>query len=64
MRGNRTPRPMVTLQSDERVKVPRWAVEGLGLEAGQKLSVSVWSRQERITLEGDAIVLEVVRDEE
>ncbi|MFQ5910802.1 MAG: hypothetical protein ACE5IJ_08820 [Thermoplasmata archaeon] len=63
MRGNRIPRPIVKLQSDERVKVPKWVVEGMGLTSGRRFAVSVWRKGDRISLEEDAVLFEVVEAE-
>lgn len=65
MKGNRTPRPRVKIGRDGRTWVPKWAREGLGIEGSPaEASVSVWGKGTKILLEGDAVVLEVLRVEE
>ncbi len=63
MRGNRIPRPIVKLQADERVKVPKWVVDGMGLTSGRRFRVSVYRKKDQIIWEEDGILFEIVREE-
>lgn len=48
---------------DLRLSVPKWVREGLGITPGDEFAVSVWPKGQKILLDGDAVVLEVIRVE-